>query len=69
MSAISRLNGYVEKPLRGVAYCPKCKAVGTIVEMGRCCSIAKLVSKGSLWDVPAKLLRTGRHHGPRKFHG
>lgn len=69
MSAISRRPGFVEEPLVGVAGCPKCRSVGTIVEMGRCCSIARLVELGSLWDVPPHLLRRTCVTPGRKAHG
>lgn len=62
---------FVIKPLAGVASCKKCKAVGTIVEMGKCCAVAKLVLRGPLWDISTRQLcrRTVKPHGPRKAHG
>jgi hypothetical protein len=35
---------FLETALVGVAACPKCKSVGTIVDMKKCCLVAKLVA-------------------------
>jgi hypothetical protein len=66
--ALVRRADFLETALVGVAACPKCKSVGTIVDMKKCCLVAKLVALGPLWDVPARARRT-RPHGPRVAHG
>ncbi len=48
---------YLEKAILGVAQCPQCGAVGTIVEMKKCCRVAALSALGPLWDVPHWMLR------------
>jgi hypothetical protein len=59
----------IEAPLVGVAQCPKCKTVGSLVTMGACCRIAAFVAMGSLWDVPPeqlKKIRTSTPFGRRR---
>lgn len=61
--------GFVTGAVVGVAFCEKCKAVGTIVDMGLCCWVAVMVAKGPLWDVPAHQARRRtckRPHGKNK---
>jgi hypothetical protein len=66
----TRGGGRVDFPLVGVSSCVKCKAVGTIVDMGKCCLIARLVMLGPLWDLPRAPRRTCNTPGRRKVtHG